>query len=440
MVHRMKNRTLFSIAALALFAALRVAAATYLVETDHPDCLYQCGETATFTVTVLETNGVAATNGSIAITLDNFGPAVQTNAVFNLAEANPFHVSGSLSEPGFLRVALPNADKGPNHFSVGFEPERIVKGSPSPSDFDDFWAGQRQKLAREVPLDPQLERVPERCTEDFEFFRISFATFGRRVYGYLSIPTDKTKAPFPVWFGVNSAGFGNWTNDMQGRPDAIRAQFSVYTFPPDWRFIEIGLKEKFNAMNADCNARYGSGYATAGLAHEREDYFFLPVALGLDRAVDWIAARPDADPSRFWYDGTSQGGGFGFYLCGLNHHFTRGIFFVPAITDTMGWLAGRRSGWPRIEESARGDEARLEAIKRNAPYYDAANFASRIQCPVRVGVGFSDTTCPPCAVYAAYNEIKVADKGIRNGIGMTHGVSQEMQNELRQWLKGDEAK
>ena len=31
---------------------------------------------------------------------------------------------------------------------------------------------------------------------------------------------------------------------------------------------------------------------------------------------------------------------------------------------------------------------------------------------MRVAVGFSDTTCPPCAVYAAYNEIKVKDKAI----------------------------
>ena len=42
---------------------------------------------------------------------------------------------------------------------------------------------------------------------------------------------------------------------------------------------------------------------------------------------------------------------------------------------------------------------------------------------MRVAVGFSDTTCPLCAVYAAYNEIKVADKAIGNGIGMTHSCA-----------------
>jgi hypothetical protein len=39
-------------------------------------------------------------------------------------------------------------------------------------------------------------------------------------------------------------------------------------------------------------------------------------------------------------------------------------------------------------------------------------------------------------VYAAYNEIKVADKAIGNGIGMTHSCSGRFYSEFGAWTKG----
>ena len=424
---------------LAMALPVAVCAATYKVDIDRSDGLYRCGETATFTVRVLSTNALAEAANPCAM-LDNFGSSVLTNMPFDVtATGVALTVSGTLGEPGFLRLSLLPTKSGrddPYVFSVGFEPEKIRKGSPSPDDFDAFWAAARARLASEVPLDAQMTRVPERSTSAFDFYRISFATFGRRVHGYMSVPTDKSKAPFPVDFGVNAAGFGDWTNNMQGERDSIQVQFSVYPFEPDWRWKALGLESKYKAMDAEVQAKYGAPrYCQAGITESREAYFFYPVILGIDRAVDWIAARPDVDKSRFRYQGTSQGGGFGFYLCGLNRAFTRAAFYVPAITDTMGYLAGRQSGWPQIVENNSSTPGRRAAAERWAPYFDGANFASRIKCPVRVAVGFSDTICPPCAVYAAYNEIKVKDKAIGNGIGMTHSCSSRFYSEFGRWVK-----
>jgi cephalosporin-C deacetylase-like acetyl esterase len=426
------------IASVVAFLCLAASGATYKVDIDRSSGIYRCGEKATFTVRLLSTGNLAS-NGPAYAQLDNFGTSVLTNLPFSVDSTGvAFTVSGTLEKPGFLRLSLPRTRNGrydPYVFSVGFEPERIVKGSPSPVDFDAYWASERARLSREVPLDPQVVRVPERCTADFDYYRISFATFGRRVHGYMSIPTDRSQAPFPVDFGVNAAGFGGWTNDMGGSKDSIRVQFSVYPFPPDWKWKEIGLEAKYKKMNAELKSKYGANnYRHAGIAESREAYFFHPVLLGIDRAVDWLAARPDVDRSRFRYQGTSQGGGFGFYLCGLNRAFTRAAFYVPAITDTMGYLKGRESGWPKIVENNSATHAGRLAAERWAPYFDGANFASRITCPVRVAVGFSDETCPPCAVYAAYNEIKSADKGIVNGIGMTHSCSRQFYRELGDWV------
>jgi cephalosporin-C deacetylase-like acetyl esterase len=101
----------------------------------------------------------------------------------------------------------------------------------------------------------------------------------------------------------------------------------------------------------------------------------------------------------------------------------------------MGYLAGRQSGWPQIVEHNSSSPERRAAAEKWAPYFDGANFASRIRCPVRVAVGFSDVTCPPCAVYAAYNEIEVADKAIGHGIGMTHSCSQKFYSRFGDWVR-----
>ena len=436
----MKIDKSFRMAALFLSAAFCAIPAVvfaapfqFTITPDKADHVYACGETAVFSVKVAETNGAPARSGTVKATLDNFGPSVVTQAVWNLAEANEFKISGTLREPGFLRLYLATPGFKAKIWSVAYEPERIKKGSPSPADFDEFWCEARARFAREVPAEPEITILPERCTPDFDFFLISFASYGRRVYGYMSIPKDKSLAPYPIDFEVNSAGFGNWTNELRGRKDRICLRFGVYPFPPDWKWRENNLKAKYDDMNRAYVASEGVSYSSSGISKSREDYFFYPVLLALDRAVDWAVRRPDADPARVLYHGGSQGGGFGFYLLGLNHSFTRGTFSVPAITDTMGYLKGRQSGWPQLVDNQRPENK--AAAERNAPYFDGANFASRIRCPVRVTVGFSDTVCAPCAVYAAYNEIPVVDKEIIHGIGMGHSSRPDISAELTRWLE-----
>ena len=432
------KKTLAVIAVAAVLLA-HAGELTFKIAADKADCLYRCGERTTFTVTVVDAGGQPAAAGAVTATVDNFGPQEQAKRTVDLAKENPFRMEGSLAEPGFLRLTVQAKGAKQMMFGVGYEPERIEKGSPSPADFDAFWAKAVKDLDATVPADPQLKLLPERSKGAFNFWRISFATWGgTRVYGYLSIPKDASAAKkYPVRFQVPAAGNGraHWTNNMSGAPDAICMFIAVHPYEPPFNLDE--LEKLFKANVEALKEKYGtSSYAVAGMAKSREDYYFYRALLGINRAVNWLAARPEVDLSSFTYSGTSQGGGFGFLLLGLNHHFTKGVMYVPAITDTMGYLRGRRSGWPRVVESQREEDR--AAAERNAPYFDGANFASRITCPVRVAVGFADNTCPPCAVYAAYNAIPVKDKQIRHGIGMTHSCFGRFYNELGAWQKEKE--
>ena len=151
-----------SFAALSLFAALSALAATYKVETDKPGCVYRCGETATFTVTVLDTANLCSDAAKQEVTLDNFGPKAIAKETFDIAKGSKFKVSGSLDSPGFLRLTLPRTKSEAFVFGAAFEPEKIKKGSPSPADFDEFWANARKKLAADDEAVKKLELAEDK--------------------------------------------------------------------------------------------------------------------------------------------------------------------------------------------------------------------------------------------------------------------------------------
>ncbi len=424
---------------LAMVLAGLSAAAAVEVSADRPNALYACGEKAVMTVRVTDAAGNLLPTGSVSVALDNFGERRQLERTADLAAGNPFTVEGTLSEPGFLRLVLKGTGvEGVFSWSVGYEPNRIRPVTPVPADFDAFWAAARKRLADEVPLDSKVERVVERSTPDIDFYRISFATFGRRVHGYMSVPTDPAKKPYAVSMEVAAAGFGDWTNNMKALPDRICVFFGVYPFALDWDWEKHGLKAKFKAYSEGLARQYGcSNYATSGVGSSREECFYYPVILGIDRAIDWIAARPDVDRTRFAYHGTSQGGGMGLILTGLNKNIRRAALFVPAMTDTLAGLAGRQSGWPQPVEAQKA-EASKEKVKSVMPYFDAASFARRITCPVRFAVGLSDVTCAPHCTWGAFNAVASSDKRLYYGLGMGHNCRQEFYTALETWVHGTE--
>ena len=402
-------------------------------ETDHAEALYRCGEEAVFTVTATNGAGTKVTSGQVTLSLDNYGTNVFVRRTVDLAKENPLTVKGKLDEPGFLRLTLAGAAVGKKSLSrwaVGYEPTKIRPAAAAPDDFDAFWKAAQERLETTVPLDPRLVHVPERSQGAFDFWRISFATFGgKRVWGFLSVPKDKSKAPFPVSFEAPSAGEGKWTIDMQGEPDRIRMYMTVHPFDPP-ATVEENV-ERHKRLREELGF---PSYGAAGLAGRPEDYYFYPAVLGINRAANWLWNRDDVDRTRFEYEGGSQGGFFGWMLCGLNPKFTSAVLRVPAGSDLRAPLVGRHSAWP--DPLGCYPAEKRAAVVRNVGYYDGVSFASRIRCPVRVSVGFIDNTCPPSAVYATFNSLGSADKAIFNCIGQGHGGQTAFSDRLaKRWQR-----
>lgn len=414
-----------------LFAPFSLLAQTIEISTDCADAVYACGERAVFTVRAVGADKQPVRAGTLNVTLGNFGPRTLTNAVFDLAAANPVVVAGSLNEPGFLKCVA-TAKIGTNAcrtvYGAACDPGKIAAGSARPADFDAFWDKAVAKLDAEVPADARVERLDRFCGPKHACFRVSFATFdGLRVYGFLSVPQDQGAGPFPTEVNVPGAGPGV-VGPSAGMADRgiVHLVMNVHPFEP--AADAAAQKRLYAEQDKRLQAQFGAPrYCQSGAA-SRETYFYYRIISGINRAVNWLAARPDVDKTHFAYTGTSQGGGFGFILCGLNRNFTKGAIYVPAITDLLGFQKGRDSGWPKLIENVRPEDKAAATLV--APYFDGVHFAARIACPVRVTVGFSDETCPPCAVYAGYNALRVKDKAIAHGLGMPHRVFPQF---YRQW-------
>ena len=423
--------------AVAMSASAEAGAARFSISADRADCLYSCGETAAFTVTAAGTNGAPLAEGRVVATLDDFGTNQMLNAAFDLKDGNPFVVRGTMAVPGFLKLAVKMEDgtNRPSVYGVGFEPGKIRKASPSPPDFDSFWEDAKRRLDETTPADVALELVPERCTASIDFHRISVASYKGRVWGYLSLPKDASAAKkYPVRVEVPGAGKGRWAHDMTPANDAICLKMTAHAFP--LAFDDETFLRQYADLEKEVREKYAvANYSVAGLGKSREEFYYYRAFLGISRAVDWIVSQPYADARSVTYSGASQGGGFGLALLALNHRFTKGVLFVPALTDNMApLLVGRRSGCGPCHIFGQPKEDQATAAE-NAPYFDGANFASRIACPVRVVVGFADDVCPPPAIYATYNEIKSPDRKIIHGIGMGHHVSRDISKQMHDWLR-----
>ena len=424
---------------------------------DHPDAFYKLGELCVFEVTgLVDTNGTLAAEGGYDYLIDDGGDNVLARGHVDFAAANPVKIVYPIERPGFARLRILNAYKfdrfglpvqRARDWSVGCEADGIEKGSPSPADFDEFWAQAKAECAK-IPLDPEMIKSESLCTADWDVYAVSFATVGKnkRVYGVMSVPKGEKGKKYPLSVEVPGAGFGDFSQFIKPKKDRIVLFMGVFPWTPGRGVNKLDQKSNFDNLQAACKAYYGGKagdmtYPVNRLDENREDYYFYPYILGIERAVEWAASRPDVDQENIWYKGTSQGGYFGIVLTALNRRFTRAAFFVPAGTDMLGCLKGRASGWPRPMQSFAFDPEKQAKAVANAPYFDAANFASRITCPCTFVVGLADECCPPSCVYATYNEVKAADKEILPCPGMTHSVSGDVYKRVGAWLRtGDRAK
>jgi len=386
-----------------------------VVTADHADGIYKAGETVHWS---LKWEGDAAAPASVDYVLKKGGRTEVGKGTAMLADGAG-SVEAKLENPGalLLEVRQPGGQGRRNRALGGVvaSPDQIKPSSERPADFDRFWAAKIKDL-RAIPANPKLE-PGDASKPNVSYWKITMDNIrGSHIQGQIARPAEGTK--FPALLIVQWAGvYGlqkSWVTD--------RAADGWLALNIEAHDIPIDQPASFYTDQANGPLK---NYPAIG-NDDRETSYFLRMYLSCYRAAQYLSERPDWDGKTLVVMGGSQGGQQTLVTAGLHPKITAALADVPAGCDMLGPDVGRQPGWPDWYDQASGkDPAKVHETSR---YFDAVNFASRIRCPILVGAGLIDETCPPEGVLAATNQIKspkeviLYPKGGHQDENGTHGA------------------
>jgi cephalosporin-C deacetylase-like acetyl esterase len=306
-------------------------------------------------------------------------------------------IEAKLDEPGWLlaEVTIPKGTNGTikTHGGALVAPEKITRAEPRPDDFDAFWSDKLKELAA-VPVHPQLTPA-ESGKVGVEYFKVQMDNLrGTHIQGQLARPKKEGKFPAMLvvqWAGVYPLQKG-WVTDRAGEGWLV-LNLMAHDLPID-KPAEFYQEQNQGALK---------DYTAIG-NEDRETSYFLRMYLSCFRGAEYLAGRPDWDGRTLVVTGGSQGGLQSIVTAAIHPKITGVLACVPAGSDVNGPAAGRLPGWPMWYYQTKGkDAAKVRATSR---YFDVVNFAPRVTCPVLIGAGLIDTTCPAPGVFVTFNQLK----------------------------------
>lgn len=285
--------------------------------------------------------------------------------------------------PGFYQARL-GAHQA---FNIGIDPERIESPQDKQPDFDAFWERTLAELAA-VPMDAQLELVPEHSDSLRNTYRVRFSSLGGATAGgILCMPVQEGK--YPVSMELMGYGAEPYWFDPAAEPDKIQFLVSVrgqgIFKEPEGRWIDRGLESK-------------------------ENFYYRGAFCDVVRAIDFICSLDRTDASRIFAWGDSQGGAFTWIAGSLDHRVRAIAPSVPFLSDYPDYA--RIVWWPVHEVFETADAAGIprDELFRTLSYFDVKNFTDRVKCPVYMAFGLQDPTCPPHTNFAGYNQVRTPKK------------------------------
>ena len=396
-----------------------------IVMPDHLDWNYKCGEKPVFKVLVLKHHSpMQNVEINYELSEDNM-PAHKSEKMVLKAGEGKIQL-GTMKVPGFLRCMVTVKD-GENTYrglaTAGFEAENIKPTVAMPADFDEFWQKALAESAK-VPLEPVVTLAPEQCTGTYNVYNIKFRNGERDyIYGIMTVPNKPGK--FPAILNVPGADVRPYSVSKDLATllgDVVVLRVGIHGIPinmpgPVYDNLKRAALYKYNRINIQ----------------DRDKYYYKRVYIGCARAVDFLAGLEYVDADRIAVCGGSQGGALSFTTAYLNPKVKCFYAYYPALSDITGYLNGRGGGWPHLFRTKSDDNLRNDHVLNTIKYYDVVNFARKTRVPVKVALGYNDTTCCPTSMFSAYNSIPVSKElVVYNEIG--HYVYKEMHQDRNKWL------
>lgn len=362
---------------------------------DHPDGVYALGQTVHVTADPgmdydrpvdvevwvnglqKETVALGKINGKTEIWSDVRNEPTAVKLVFR--------PRGSEDPEDFLKIGYVIGSEG---FRPGFE---------KPADYRRFWKGQLKAL-RSSPMDVKLEPV-DSGVEGMECFSIEISMpEGAPVRGFVSRPKDAPAKSLPAMLYLRAAGVaGSWCRAYADNATAYARKGGIVLDINAHGMLNVADEQYFK----DLEEGPLQGYSTRPPANHK-DYYFRLMFLRAQRALDYLCGLKEWDGKNLLVYGESQGGAQSAAMLGLDRRISHAVLIVPAMIDTGGSLAGRKSGWPQPLERY-GNSTPEVAV---APYYDGALFLQGCKADICVEIALVDDSCAVSGIYSGLNGTK----------------------------------
>jgi cephalosporin-C deacetylase-like acetyl esterase len=394
------------VCALMFCGALSAAEYKATVSPDRENGIYKVGEPITFLYKVTQDGKDITGKIKLRKLLKCDGRESATETFDSDGSGT---VKTSLPIPGraYLELGVLGED-GKMHKGAGAacgamaDPFEIRAGRAKPADFDAFWDKERARLLAtpyEAKLKPLTELLPGKpyLPDSYDYYEFELPTMDGLppATGLFTIPKNAKPGSLGIIVNFPVAYFGPHKGVMQGDPKLMVAYLNVHGTPnqghDDAFYMEL---------------RKTSGYDTAWANSNPENlkqYYYYGVFLRVMRLLDYLASRPEWNGKELRVQGSSQGGGLSLVAAGLDSRVSNCYSLVPALSDHAGIEVKRQSGWPQFL-NIKEPELRKKALAASS-YFDTANFATRIKCPVLIATGFADDVCSAASVFAAFNNL-----------------------------------
>jgi len=260
-------------------------------------------------------------------------------------------------------------------------------------DFKAFWKETLDELAR-VPMDPKLKLKEEYSNDKYELYEVNLATLnGERFWAWYSKPRARGKYPAiyrcpPTGPFHPKAGPGNCHDAPY-----VHFYIAVHGF-------DLYLSDRDPSNKTDLRNRYH----TAGIASHYTSRWRLIFA-SLVRGMDFLRSRPEVDPKRIAVTGSSQGGGLSIVLAGLQPDVALCLPTCAGLCR-LDWTVVHQAGYWPFRATAKPEGQTMEQFLKTISYFDAANFAPDIRCPVVAHCQLLDWVTTSGGQVAAFAHLK----------------------------------
>jgi len=369
----------------------------------QPEALYVCVTRLSDTTAVLEKR--------------QFAPA--TEITYELPAPNePTHVEVRFTtapnnqSPLFVwpTVAMPK----------GVPPIRYrgAKGFEPPADFDEFWMRAKKQLAA-VPMEPVVERVPDRDTTTGLLYKVTLQSVG------------DTK--IVCWYFVPRSAV-----DDQGR---AKRRFPAVIIMPGYGAEEPPIDRTTSGIaTLSVNPRnHGPSrqYWKCPVEHlvwnldDPENFYYRLAFLDCLRAAEFLFARPEINPKKVAAEGGSQGGLFALALAALDPRIACVCSNVTAFSAYAdGMILGSLGHQVTYRELLQREDTTQTLVRKSLAYTDGANMATRVKCPVQISMGGIDPVCNYMQGIVVFNRIP---EGVPKEFHVAPNVGHAVPPEMRVW-------